>query len=145
MVVWPCGRSNEKQLSDETVYKEVKVNEKLIKSLEKPLTRYLGALRTEVLKQIKNWNFLVLIIKEQCSQMFFLIRKRIFNVPDRPVHFNCGTPTEKGLEFFDTYLRTFMEESCSYKKNSGDILNKIDQIGKFPENDILLAPDVVGL
>ena len=58
---------------------------------------------------------------------------------------NCGTPTEKASEFLDSHLKTIMQESWSYIKDSTDFINKIGQIGDIPENVILVTADVVGL
>ena len=76
------------------------------------------------------------------------IHKTLFNVPGRPVISNCGTPTEKASEFLDSHLKTIMQESWSYLKDSEDFINKIGQIrqtGGIPENAILVTADVVGL
>ena len=58
---------------------------------------------------------------------------------------NCGAPTEKVSEFLDSHLKTIMQESWSYIKDSADFINKIGQIGDIPENAILVTADVVGL
>ena len=58
---------------------------------------------------------------------------------------NCGTPTEKASEFLDSHLKTIMQESWSYIKDSADFINKIGQICDIPENAILVTADVVGL
>ena len=58
---------------------------------------------------------------------------------------NCGTPTEKASEFLDSHLKTIMQESWSYIKESADFINKIGQIGDITENANLVTVDVVGL
>ena len=57
---------------------------------------------------------------------------------------NSGTLTEKAFEFLNSHLKTVMQESWSYIKNSADFINKIGRIADIPENDILLSADVVG-
>ena len=52
---------------------------------------------------------------------------------------NCGTPTEKASEFLDSHLKTIMQESWSYIKDSTDFINRIGQIGDIPENAILVT------
>ena len=49
---------------------------------------------------------------------------------------NSGTLTEKAFEFLNSHLKTVMQESWSYIKNSADFINKIDRIADIPENDI---------
>ena len=58
---------------------------------------------------------------------------------------NCGVLTEKVSEFLDSHLKTIMQESSSYVKDSGDFINKMGQIGDIPENVILKTADVAGL
>ena len=48
------------------------------------------------------------------------IHKRLSNVPGRPVISNCGTPTEKVSEFLDFQLKSVMQSSKPYIKDSGD-------------------------
>ena len=58
---------------------------------------------------------------------------------------SCGTPTEKASEFLDSHLKTIMQKSWSYIKDSTDFINKIGQISDIPENAILVTADVVDL
>ena len=102
--------------------KELTLTKGRYKTLQKPVTRYLGALQ-----RTKIWSILVLIIKEHVK-----IRERLFNVPVRPVISNCGTPTEKASEFLDSHLKTIMQESWSYIKDSGNFTNKMSQFRDFP-------------
>ena len=75
------------------------------------------------------------------------IHKRLENVPGRPVISNCGTPTEKVSEFLDYHLKPVIcgQSGRFYIKDSGDFLKKIKHLVSFPENAILVTPDVVGL
>ena len=75
------------------------------------------------------------------GKLYFLpkIHKRFFNVPDRPVISNCGTPAEKESEFFNSNLKTIMQESWSYVKDSGDFIDKMRQLGDIPENTTLMT------
>ena len=52
---------------------------------------------------------------------------------------NCGTPTEKESEFFNSNLKTIMQESWSYVKDSGDFIDKMRQLGDIPENTTLMT------
>ena len=67
------------------------------------------------------------------------------NVPGRPVISNCGTPTEKVLEFLDSQWKPLMQSSRSYIKDSGDFIKKIKNIGTIPKDSILITVDVVRL
>ena len=50
------------------------------------------------------------------------------DVSGRPVISNCGTPTEKILEFLDRQLKPIMQKSWSYIKDSGDFRRKIKNV-----------------
>ena len=52
------------------------------------------------------------------------IRKRLFNVPGRPVISSYGSPTKKVSEFLDYHLKGIMHESWSYIKDLNDFINK---------------------
>ena len=73
------------------------------------------------------------------------IHQRLFNVPGRPVIFNCDIPTEKFPEFLDFHLNPAMQNSWSYLKDSGDFLKKRKNISSIPENTILVTADVIRL
>ena len=47
---------------------------------------------------------------------------------------NYETPTEKASEFLDSHLKTIMQESWSYIKDSEDFINKVtaDVVGLYP-------------
>ena len=77
--------------------------------------------------------------------MHFLpkLHKRLFKVSGWPVISNCGTLTEKASKFLGSHLKIIMQESWSYIKHSGDLINKMSQIGDIPENVILVTADIV--
>ena len=64
--------------------------------------------------------------------------------PGRPVISNCGTPTEKLLEFLDSQLKPIIQSSRSYIKDSGDFIKKIKDIGTIPKDSILVTAGVIG-
>ena len=81
------------------------------------------------------------------GKMYLLpkIHKRLADVPGRPVISNCGAPTEKVSEFLDQQLKSLMQESWSYIKDSSDLIRKLKNLRKIPEGSILVTADVVGL
>ena len=50
------------------------------------------------------------------------IHKRLYDVPERRVISNCGTPTEKVSEFLDHRLEPIMQEGWSYIKETEDFI-----------------------
>ena len=152
VVVWDRNdyfMEAQKQLSDKNVYKEVKFNEKLIQDLTETSNKIFRNLRNGGFITDKELKYFSFDHKRACNlgKLYLLpkIHKRLFNVPGRPVISNCGTPTEKASEFLDSHLKTIMQESWSYIKDSTDFINKIGQIGDIPENAILVTADVAGL
>ena len=135
-------------MSDKTVYKEVHFHEKLIQDLAQTSNKIFRSPKNRGFKTDKELKYFGFDHKRACNlgKLYFLpkIHKRLFNVPGRPVLSNSGTLTEKAFEFLNSHLKTVMQESWSYIKNSADFINKIDRIADIPENDILLSADVVG-
>ena len=66
-------------------------------------------------------------------------------MPRRPAILNCGTLTEKVLEFLDHHLQPVMKEGKSYIKDRADFLDKLKDLGEITERAILVTADVVGL
>ena len=67
------------------------------------------------------------------------------SVPGRPVVSNCGTSTEKVSEFLDSQLKSVMQSSWSYIKDSGDFIKKIKNVNNIPKDSILVTTDVMEL
>ena len=73
------------------------------------------------------------------------IHKRLRNVPGRPVISNCGTSTERVSEFLDHRLKPIMKAGKSYIRDTGHFLDKLKEIGKVSENELLVTADVTSL
>ena len=56
-----------------------------------------------------------------------------------------GPPTEKASEFIDFHLKSVMQRSWFYIKDSGDFIKKNKRISIIPDDAILGTADVVGL
>ena len=152
VVVW--DRSNylleaERQLSDTKVYRDVSDTENILCKLSETSNRMFSSLKrrgfltekqikyfTYEFKKVTNFGKLYLSPK---------IRKRLHNVPGRPVISNCGSPTEKCSEFLDHHLKPIKQKGWSYIKDSGDFINKTKNLSTIPHNVILVTADVVGL
>ena len=141
-----CILEAEKQLSDANVYKDVSFHEKNFQGLvgksnqlfqnQKSKGKISGKYFTYEYKKVSNLGKLYLLPK---------IRKRLYNVPERPVISNCGTPTKKASELLDYHLKPIMKRGKSYIKDSGDSINKIKSLQNIPEGAILVTADIVGL
>ena len=57
------------------------------------------------------------------------LKKRLRNVPRRPVILNCGTPPEKRSRFLEYHLKPLMQGGWSYIKDSGDFVKKDTEFG----------------
>ena len=73
------------------------------------------------------------------------IHKRLYDVPERPIISDCGTPSEQASEFVDFHLKFIMHNRWSYIWDSNDLINKIKNLKNIPSNSILATADVVGL
>ena len=65
--------------------------------------------------------------------------------PGRPVISGCNTPTEQLSEFVDAQLKPLVPRIASYAQDSNDMLRKLKDMERLPENVILVTIDVVGL
>ena len=52
---------------------------------------------------------------------------------------------EKVSEFLDHHMKPTMQSAKSYIKDTSDFFKKVNELGKLPENAILVTTDVVGL
>ena len=110
-------------MSEKNVYKEVNLNEKLIKDLTEISNKIFRSLKNGGFITDKELKYFSFDNKRVCNleKLFFLpqIHKILFNVPGRPVISNCATLTEKVSKFLDNHLKTIMQESWSNIKDSG--------------------------
>ena len=139
----------ERQLSDSSVYKKIKVTEKALVDLVDKSNKIFVDLerRNIILKKEKNY-FKFNFKKTTNLGKFYLlpkIHKILYKVPGRPVISNCGMPTEEILEFLDHNLQLSMKQGESYIKDTGDFLEKLKTVGEIPKETFLVTADVVGL
>ena len=107
-----------KQLNNKSVYKHVTFKEKILQDL------------TETSNNIfKSLGGKAKITEKQL----------------RPVISNCGSPTEKVLEFLDSHLRGIMQEGWSYIKDTNDFIKNMKNLKDIPQDALLVTADVVGL
>ena len=81
------------------------------------------------------------------GKLFFLpkMHKRLYDVPDRLVISNFGTPTEKVSECLHYHLKPIMLSEKSYKGETSDFLKRLKELSNVPQNSLLVTADVVGL
>ena len=77
--------------------------------------------------------------------LFPKIHKGLHDVPGRSVISNCGTTTEKLLEFLNNQLKEVMQNGWSYIKDSNDSIKKIKHLKSIPDNALLVTADAVRL
>ena len=152
IVVW--DRQNylkepERQLSDSSIYKEVKVTEKdLVALVDKSNKTFVDLERRNIIQE-KEKKYFKLNFKKATNvgKLYLLpkIHKSLSKVPERPVISNCGMPTENFLQFSDHHLKALLKQGESYIKDTGDFLKKLNRVGEIPKGTILVTADVVGL
>ena len=64
------------------------------------------------------------------------IRKGLCKVPRQPAISNCGTPTEKVLEFLNHHLQPIIKQGESYIRDTGNFLEKLKTAGKVSKRAI---------
>ena len=138
----------ERQSKDEKIDRSVTFNEKLIEDLTECNKMFKDLTRGGYLSE-KQLNYYSFKYKKVCNlgKLYLLpkIHKSLYNVPGRPVISNCGTPTEKASEFLDNHLKSIMQNSWSYIRDSGDFIDEIKRIKNIPKDAILVTADLIGL
>ena len=71
--------------------------------------------------------------------------KRLYNVPGRPVIWNCRYYTENISSFLDFYLQPIAKKVKSYITDTNDFLKKLCSLRNLPGNSLLCTMDVVCL
>ena len=127
VVVWDRQgylKEAERQLSDSSVYKEVKVTEKdLVDLVDKSNKIFANLERRNIIQEKEKSHFKFNFKKATNVGKFYLlpkIHKSLSKVQGRPVISNCGMPTEKLSEFLDHHLKPLMKQGESYIKDTGD-------------------------
>ncbi len=78
------------------------------------------------------------------QQLYFLKKIHKNPIAVRPIVSGCGGPTEKISQFLDFHLQPHVPKIKSYTRDSGDIINHLEQL-KIPPNCILTTIDVKAL
>ena len=152
VVVWDRQdylKETERQLSDSSIYKEVKVTEKdLVDLVDKSNKIFVDLERRNIIQE-KEKNYFKFNFKKATNVgKFYLlpkIHKSLSKVPGRPVTSNCGMSTEKISKFLDHHLQSLIKQGESYIKDTGDFLEKLKRVEEIPEGAILVTVDVAGL
>ena len=119
---WDYIKEEEKQLGDSTIYKEINYNKKILSWLVDLSNKYFKKLNSSGYFSYKEMKYFTYEYKKACNlgELYLLpkIRKKLFNVPGRPVISNCRMPTEKVSEFLDHHLKPVMQKELSYIRDS---------------------------
>ena len=139
-----------RELSDHSTYTDIKkFNQKPLSNLTEKRNRIFKGLCNKKLITEKELKYFSFNFKNAfcLGKMYLLpkINKKLFDIPERPVISNYGTPTEKGSECLDHYLQPVMKGGKSYVKDTQGFLEKPKHLGKVPSNVILVTGDVVSL
>ena len=153
MVVWDRDyylAEGYSQLSDNNVYTKIESSsEKFVSSLIKESNNMFNKLHKQGSISNDEFKYFSYDFKNLCAlgRLFFSpkIHKRLRNVPGRPVISNCGIPTERASEFLDCHLQPIMRTGRSYIRDTGHFLDKLKELGKIPENALLVTADVASL
>ena len=109
-----------KQLSDKNVYQEVSNSENILSKLAEMSNKVFNSFKKRgyiIEKQLKYFSY-EYRKATNFGKLYILpkIHKKLHNVPGQPVISNCGTPTEKCLEFLDYHLKSLIQRGWPYTK-----------------------------
>ena len=152
MVVWDQTDyllEAKKHLSESNTYKEVKFdNNKLVKLMNQS-DRTFKKVSSEKRTSPEKWKCFSHSFKKATNlgRFYFspIIHKRLHDALDRPVIFNCGSPSQKMSEPLDYHLKTIMLSAKSYIRDTNDFLQRHKELHSAPQNALLVTADVVGL
>ena len=132
-----------KQLSDEEVSKEVTNDPSTLES-----TIFAAHSKIRARSNLSTVNLEHFFNKDLKFARFHLlpkIHKWLYNVPGRPVIFNCGYYAENISSFLDYHLQPLVQKVELYIKDTKSFLKKLKELCSLPKNAILYTTDVVGL
>ena len=139
VVVWDRQdylKEAERQLSDSSIYKEVKVTEKDLAVLFDKSKKIFANLERRNIIQEKEKKYFKFNFKNATNVGKFCLlpkfHKSLSKVPGRPVISNCGMPAEKISEFLYHQLQPPMKQGESYIKDTGDFLEKLKRVEEIP-------------
>ena len=131
VVVWDRSdylQEASRQLQDKSIYEDVRFRENILIDLVERSNDIFKSLFSHKLISEKELKYFTSYFKKATNlgKLYFLqkIHKRLSAVLGRPVTWNCGTPTEKVFKYLDHILKSIMQESWSYVKESGNFLKK---------------------
>ena len=117
VAVWDCYdyiAEAENQLKGQNVYKDVDFT-KILQDLAETSNKMFRSLKTKGKIDEKQLKYFTYEYKKTCNlgKLYLLpkIHKSLHVMPGRPVISNCGTPTDKILEFLDMQLKPIIQKS----------------------------------
>ena len=118
-----------RQLSDKESY--LKVDSDLNPKIAKEIKEFVTLIKHLIPTQL----FEFLIIKHWRTPIFYLLPKiHKPGNPGRPIVSQIDSPTSRLPKFVDHYLKPFIQDIPSYIKDTTDFLNKLDSLGRIPQN-----------
>ena len=76
---------------------------------------------------------------------FYLLHKRMYDIPEKPVISNCRFYTENISAFLDHHLKPITMQVKSYIRDTNDFLKKLRDLPSLPQDSIICTIDIVGL
>ena len=153
MIVWDRSdyiAEKEKQLNSKSVYKNVVLKERMPQDLAETNSNVLKSPGGKGKMTKKQLNYFTNAHKKATKHgkvclLPKIYKKKVFNVPGKPVILNCNTPIEKASQFLERHLKGIMQESWSYIKDSNDFINKTKNLKEIPKGKLLVTTYVPGL
>ena len=131
------------QLNDRDVY--VSLEQDPTKEMIKKVNDRVKRLHDERHINDSTLDYLLINSDARAGKFYLLPKIHKKGCPGRPVMSGCNTPTEKLSEFVNAQLKPLVPRIASYVQDSNDMLRKLKDMERLPENAILVTIDVVVL
>ena len=88
-------------------------------------------------------NFEFLNIKRPTEARFYLLPKiHKKDIPGRPICSSINHPTSHISKFIDEHIKSYVTNTKSYVRDTQHFISRLKQLGKIPENALLVTLDV---
>ena len=94
------------------------------------------------LNLITEKNFEFLNIKNPKEARFYLLKIHKKDIPGRPICSSTDHPTSNISKFIDEHFKSYVPKTNSYVRDTQHFISRLKQLGKIPDNALLVTLDV---
>ena len=135
-------REGYRQLQDQKFYQKLHMD--ITDQVSDKITDELIKMRSLNLITEKNFEFLNL--KNPKEARFYLLPKiHKKDIPGRPICSSINHPTSNISKFIDEHIKSYVPKTNSYVRDTQHFISRLKQLGKIPDNALLVTLDVSSL